>query len=304
MQALFDTGASINAISFKFYSSIQQKIKLLPTNRKVVSTDGDRLGPIGEAHLKFKVGKTDFNCMFVILNNIQRDIILGSPWQCNYRIGRTWNRDGKHFLTIKNKILALTIALQVPKQLVKSKGQCTLQGRSITWISVKTPRNIQVNSVFEINLDRQLPKGFIPLDVLHNIEHKQPQEMQILLLNVMNSVVKLAKNTILGSITKVNNAENVQHMYSPEHPHVKAKVKTQPSDPLLPAFPNCSSFTTHAHNNKSPIQLQDANVPLDIQQKLNDMLTSKFADIISKSPTDFGRTNLVEMDLPTSGPPV
>ena len=45
-------------------------------------------------------------------------------------------------------------------------------------------------------------------------------------------------------------------------------------------------------------------MPLDIQQKLNNMLTSKFVDITSKSPTDFGRTNLIEMDLPTSGPPV
>ena len=34
------------------------------------------------------------------------------------------------------------------------------------------------------------------------------------------------------------------------------------------------------------------------------MLTSKFAEIISKSPTDFGQTNLIEMDLPTTRPPV
>ena len=54
MQALFDTGASINAISFKFYSSMQQQVKLLPTNRKVVSADSDSLGPIGDVHLQFK----------------------------------------------------------------------------------------------------------------------------------------------------------------------------------------------------------------------------------------------------------
>ena len=304
VQALFDTGASINAISSKFYSSIQQKVELLPTNRKVVSADSDSLGPISEVHLKFRIGKMEFNDVFVILNNLQRDIILGLQWQCNYRIGCMWNREGKHFLTIKNKFLSLSITPQSPKQLVKSKGQCTLQGRSITWISVKTPRNIQVDSVFEINLDRQLPKGLIPLDVLHNIEHKQPQEMLIPLLNIMNSVVELLKNTILGSITEVNNAENVQHMYSLEYPHVKVNVKTEPSNPLLPAFPNCSSFTTHTHDSNKSIQLQDANMPLDVQQKLNNMLTSKFAEIISKSPTDFGRTNLIEMDLPTTGPPV
>ena len=34
------------------------------------------------------------------------------------------------------------------------------------------------------------------------------------------------------------------------------------------------------------------------------MLTSKFTGVISKSPTDFGRTNLIEIDLPTTGPPV
>ena len=69
------------------------------------------------------------------------------------------------------------------------------------------PRNIQVNSLFKITLDLQLPKGLIPLDALHNIQHKQPQEMLIPLLNTVNSVVKLPKNTVLGSITKVDNAE-------------------------------------------------------------------------------------------------
>ena len=62
---------------------------------------------------------------------------------------------------------------------------------------------------------------------------------------------------------------------------------------------------TLAHNsNKSPIQLQDANVPLEMQHKLNTMLTDKFAEIISKSPRDFGKTNLIGMDLLTTGPPV
>ena len=92
------------------------------------------------------------------------------------------------------------------------------------------PRNIQVNNLLKVNLDRQLPKGLIPLDVLHNIKHKQPQEMLIPLLNVMNSIVKLPKNTILGSITKVDNTENVQNIYSLKHHHAKA----QPSEPLLP----------------------------------------------------------------------
>ena len=89
IEALFNTGASIIALYFKFFSPIQQHVKLLPTSRKVVSADGNSLGPTSEVHLKFKVGKIVFNNAFVILNNLQRDIILRLPWQDNYRIGCT-----------------------------------------------------------------------------------------------------------------------------------------------------------------------------------------------------------------------
>ena len=68
---------------------------------------------------------------------------------------------------------------------------------------------------------------------------------------------------------------------------------------------NNQAFQTHTHDdNKPSIKLQDANVPPLIQNKLNTMLSNKFTCIISKSPADFGGTNLVEMDLPTTGPPV
>ena len=60
---------------------MQKLLKILPTSRKVVSADGDSLGPIGEVHLKFKIGKVVFNDSFIILNNLQHDIILKLPWQ-------------------------------------------------------------------------------------------------------------------------------------------------------------------------------------------------------------------------------
>ena len=100
---------------------MQHRLNCYPPTEKLFSADGDSLGPIGEVHVKFKLGKVEFDDLFVILNNLQQDIILRLPWQCNYRIGCTWNRDGKHFLTIKNKFLALSITPQLPKQLVKQR---------------------------------------------------------------------------------------------------------------------------------------------------------------------------------------
>ena len=146
--------------------------------------------------------------------------------------------------------------------------------------------------MFKISLDRQLPNGLIPLYVLHNIKNKQPQELIITLLDTANTDIKLLKNTIIGSIARVDNAECIETQ-------LEQQVK-----PLLSVFLDQSGFQTHAHdNNKSVIQLLDANVPPVIQHKLNTMLNNEFTCIIFRSPTDFRRTNLVEMDLPTTGPP-
>ena len=79
----------------------------------------------------------------------------------------------------------------------------------------------------------------------------------------------------------------------------------QEAKPLLQVFPDHSSFQMHTHDtNKLSIQLQDANVPLEIQHKLYTVLNSKLTGIISKSPAHLRRTNLIEMELPTTGPPV
>ena len=118
------------------------------------------------------------------------------------------------------------------------------------------------------------------------------------------------QNTVLGSLTRMSNVDSIQNIsyMKMQSTSDKACDKTlqQPQiQYLLPVFPEQSSFQTHRHdNNKPPIKLQDANVPPLIQNKLNAMLNNKFTCILSKSPTDFGRTNLVEMDLPTIGPPV
>ena len=129
--------------------------------------------------------------------------------------------------------------------------------------------------------------------------------MLIPLLNVMNSDVKLPQNTILGSINKVDNVENVQSSYSLKHHNVKANAQSHPSKPLLPAF-QIAPASQHMHmtviNHQLSYKMQMSQ--LEIRHKFNTMLFNKFAEIFSKSPTDFGQTNLIEMDLPTTGPPV
>ena len=146
--------------------------------------------------------------------------------------------------------------------------------------------------------------------MVHNIKTKQPQEIIILLLNTANTNIKLLKNIILGSITRVDNVECVENVSSDTTQSISDKQhgKTQTratGETSASSVWDHSSFQTHAHDSsKLLIQLQDANDLPVIQHKLNTMLNNEFTCIISKSPTYFRRTNLVEMDLPTTRPPI
>ena len=77
-------------------------------------------------------------------------MILGLPWQNNYKIECNWNREGKHFISIKGQFLAHSINQHMIRQVAKTDGQCSIQNRSITWIMIKTPPNVNNNSIYEI----------------------------------------------------------------------------------------------------------------------------------------------------------
>ena len=120
----------------------------------------------------------------------------------------------------------------------------------------------------------------IPLDVLHNINNKQPQELIITSLNVANTDIKLPKKTVFGSFTRVSNVDSIQNVsyMKIQSTSDKACDKTLQQlqvQSLLPVFPDQSSFQTHAHDdNKPPIKQQDVNAPPLIQNKLNAMLNN------------------------------
>ena len=130
------------------------------------------------------------------------------------------------------------------------------------------------------------------------------------LLLVGHTDVKLFKNTVLGSLNQIDNVDSIHEVSWEKIQNTKNKdtstIAWEPqTQKLIPSFPEHSNFQIHANDNSKPaITLQDADIPQDIRDQLSHMLNTKFAFIVSKSSADFGRTNLVEMDLPTTGLPV
>ena len=50
--------------------------------------------------------------------------------------------------------------------------------------------------------------------------------------------------------------------------------------------------------------IQDADITELARKQLLELLDVKYKNIVSKSATDIGRINLIELDIPTEGPPV
>ena len=127
-------------------------------------------------------------------------------------MGCDWNWEGKHFISTKSHFRAHSINQNVIRQLAKTKWQYNIQNRSITWIMVKAPQNIKINSIHKIQFGRKLPPGVILLDVTHNLNHKHPNKLLIPLLNMSNKEVKIPKNTLLGSISPINDVDTIQEV--------------------------------------------------------------------------------------------
>ena len=56
--------------------------------------------------------------------------------------------------------------------------------------------------------------------------------------------------------------------------------------------------------NSQPKFIPDAVIPDDTRDKLKELLNLKYANIVSQTATDINRTNLIELDFQTEGPPI
>ena len=87
----------------------------------------------------------------------------------------------------------------------------------------------------------------------------------------------------------VNNLQELHH-----HSQTMNEVLTIPPQSSFQPGPDTQ--------NKQSILLENPQVLQEAQDQLSTLLQDKFDSIVSKSPIDVRRTNLFNMDIPTTGP--
>ena len=62
---------------------------------------------------------------------------------------------------------------------LKTKGKIKLLVTSISVIEVRMPEIVDPSNIYKLNFNAfQLPKGVIPLDVMHCVDHETPKKKQ------------------------------------------------------------------------------------------------------------------------------
>ena len=150
IQGLFDIGASMSIMSKEFYNQIHQKPKLIMGSRLVSSAGGDNLQPVDECFIQMKIGKKMFRDQVIIVKNLSRPFILGVAIQRTNWLGMGYSTDGRHFITIKGKVIAQSFHSTIGEPIWKTKGRIILKPNSISVITVNTPSIPDTNILYEV----------------------------------------------------------------------------------------------------------------------------------------------------------
>ena len=127
------------------------------------------------------------------IQNLKCEYILGQVLHRAYRFSTGYSTMGKQYITINGKMITEAMLQVTNSHIIKTKGKITLPPMSVSVISVKMPPLYNTNDVYKLSFDTfQLPEGVILLDILHKVNHKTPQNLNIPIHNTNNSFCSIS----------------------------------------------------------------------------------------------------------------
>ena len=134
----------------------------------------------------------------------------------------------------------------------------------------------------------------------HKID-KYPKLLKIPLPNTEHNTSHIPRITIIGNVQPID-VEDLEVINISWTTHGTADTTNSPMQ--LPCMPPESGFQPEHNNMRHTVVLQDNHIRQKVTDGLSSLLEGEYNSIISKSPTDVGRTNLFQMNIPTAGLPI
>ena len=120
---------------------------------------------------------------------------------------------GKHYITVNDEMIAEAISQVTNNPIIKIKGKITLPPMSASVISVKTPPLHNTNHVYKLNFSTfWLLEVYFLLDILHKVDHKIPQNLNIPILNTNNSFCSISRSSPIATLALAEKCEEIQEV--------------------------------------------------------------------------------------------
>ena len=121
--------------------------------------------------------------------------ILGRGLHRSYYFGTSYSTTGKQYITIDGQVIAQSVLQALDYPMMKTNGRVTLPPMSVSIIKVKIPKLTNTTDLYKVNADTfQLPESIILLDILHRVDHKTLQHLNVPVLNANIVSCSIGKN--------------------------------------------------------------------------------------------------------------
>ena len=132
---------------------------------------------------------------------------------------------------------------------------------------------------------------------MHHVDHKTSKTLKIPISNINNITSSLGKNSTIATLVPAGKCKHIQE--------VEWSEVTLPTNPkLLPEIPCATNSQLEPNTNNISKSIRDNDIPEVARNRLQELLAVKYNSIVSKSAAHIGKTNLIELDIPTESPPV
>ncbi len=321
-----DSGAAVTILSTRLFNRISSKFR--PplnqcTNSRLQAADGKCMAVDGTAEFKLKIGKQTFSWE-VYVAPIQDEGLLGFDflhyYDCAFearrgiRINGQWTKCEIQMGPPKATRVSL-----LERTLIPAVSECVVEGKADfegfrTCLGVVEPSySYSVNKIFDDDdddLDISLIIGNSLIDT-----SRQDIGVPVRILNPTNEDIILPKGITLGYVAEVESIGNViaaeEHCESRQdeseeikvcNVHMKSRDKTEVNE-----VDKSKSFSMASYDVDTSAWCDDLQElykrtcsDLDVEQQVNlARLLEKYTDCFSKSPTDLGRTSVIQHEIDT-----
>ena len=268
-RALVDTGAEVSVMNTRVYRALHPKPQL--KNRDIIlqTANGSPLKIDGQTRLDVKIGNQCISHKFIVVNNLNRNIILGRDWLTQNGVRLYFDLGA---LRINSEFIALEDDIHI-SSLVRLKNKITLKPQHIHTCTGKTRLRDRAGETLEVE---QLESGHLS---------------NLCGISVASSVVKLGKARRLPLVI-VNNTN--QTVTLKRGCPVARLITPGEVNEISPSNRNTYKVTNE--------ELEKVEVPSQFRSGVQEMLR-KNRDVFASDDRHLGRTDTVKMKIDTEGHP-